>query len=204
VGRFSKTARYRRCSGGRAPALALAAAFAATLSAALPGPALATTASVALNAGGASFINSTPAATVTFPATTLNGTAQSVSATLALDVGDASGSGAGWDVTATSTSFTSGSDSLPSSATTIQSAPSVSCDAGATGCTPASTTVNYPYTLPAGASAPTATKLFNATAGTGMGDQTFTPTWTLAIPADAVASGTAYTSIWTFSLVSGP
>jgi hypothetical protein len=52
--------------------------------------------------------------------------------------------------------------------------------------------------------APTATKLFTASANTGIGNQTFTPTWTLAIPANAVASGTAYTSTWTLSLVSGP
>jgi hypothetical protein len=37
-----------------------------------------------------------------------------------------------------------------------------------------------------------------------MGDQSFTPTFSLAIPASAVASATAYTSTWTLSLVSGP
>jgi hypothetical protein len=62
--------------------------------------------------------------------------------------------------------------------------------------------VSYPYTLPAAATAPTATRVFNAPLGTGMGDQTVTPTWTLAIPANAY-SGT-YNSTWTLSLVSGP
>jgi hypothetical protein len=63
--------------------------------------------------------------------------------------------------------------------------------------------VSYPYSLPAGATtAPTATKLFNAPLGSGMGDQTVTPTWTLAIPANAYAG--SYTSTWTLSLVSGP
>jgi hypothetical protein len=62
--------------------------------------------------------------------------------------------------------------------------------------------LSNPYTLPAGATAPTATKIFDAKAGTGMGDQTVTPDYTLAIPADT-AAGT-YTSTWTFSLISGP
>ncbi len=164
----------------------------------------ATTASVTLSAGSLAFINSTPAGTITFPTTTLNGTNQNVTSTLLFDIGDATGSGSGWNVTATSTTFTSGSHTLPTTSTTVQTAPTAACDAGAAGCTVATNSVSFPYTLPAGTTAPTATKLFTAAASTGMGDQSFTPTWTLAIPANAVASGTAYTSTWTFSLVSGP
>lgn len=163
-----------------------------------------TAASVTLSGGSLAFINSTPAATLTFPATTLNGTNQNITSTLAFDVGDATGSGSGWNVTGTSTTFTSAAKTLPTTSTTIQAAPTASCDTGAAGCTTATTNVTYPYTLPAATTAPTATKLFNATANTGLGNQTFTPTWTLAIPANAVASGTPYTSTWTFSLVSGP
>ena len=163
-----------------------------------------TAASVTLTAGSLSFINSTPATSLTFPGTTLNGTNQTVTTTLAFDVGDATGSGTGWNVTGTSTTFTSAARTLPSTATTIATAPTASCDTGAAGCTTATTNVSFPYTLPAATTAPTATKLFNAAANTGMGNQTFTPTWTLAIPANAVASGTPYTSTWTFSLVSGP
>ena len=44
--------------------------------------------------------------------------------------------------------------------------------------------------------------MYSAAAGTGLGDQTITPTWTLAIPSKAVAG--AYTSTWTMSIVSGP
>jgi len=181
------------------------AAVATAGAAALPVASQATTAaSVTLSAGSLAFINSTPAATLTFPTTTLNGTNQTVTSTLAFDVGDATGSAAGWNVTATSTTFTSTTHTLPTTATTIASAPTASCDTGAAGCTPATTNVSYPYTLPAATTAPTATKLFNATANTGMGNQTFTPTLTLTIPANAVASGTAYSSTWTLSLVSGP
>jgi hypothetical protein len=35
-----------------------------------------------------------------------------------------------------------------------------------------------------------------------MGDQTVTPTWTLAVPSKTYAG--TYTSTWTISLVSGP
>jgi hypothetical protein len=157
-----------------------------------------------LSAGSLAFINSTPAGTITFPTTTLNGTNQNVTSTLLFDIGDATGSGSGWNVTATSTTFTSGGHTLPTTSTTVGTAPTTSCDTGASGCTLATDSVSFPYTLPAGTTAPTATKLFSAAANTGMGDQSFTPTWTLAIPANAVASGTAYTSTWTFSLVSGP
>jgi hypothetical protein len=185
--------------------LAACSALAIAGVAVVPAASQATTAaSVTLSAGTLSFINSTPAASITFPATTLNGTNQSITAPLTVDIGDATGSGSGWNVTATSTTFTSAGRTLPTTAATIQSAPTATCDSGATGCATATTTVTYPYTLPAATTAPTATKLFNASATTGMGNQTFAPTWTLAIPANAVASGTAYTSTWTFSLVSGP
>jgi len=54
--------------------------------------------------------------------------------------------------------------------------PTLACDSGAT-CTLATNTTSYPYTLPAGTTAPTATKLVDTSANTGLGDQTATPTW---------------------------
>jgi hypothetical protein len=169
----------------------------------LAASAAATLASVTLNAGTLAFINGTPAATVAFPSVTLNGTDQTVTAPLSFDVGDATGSAVGWDVAATSTTFTSGTHTLPDVATTISSAPTAACDPGAPTCTSAATTVSFPYTLPAAATPPPATKLFDAAAGTGMGNQTFAAMVSLAIPASVTAGGT-YTSTWTFSLVSGP
>ncbi len=164
-------------------------------------PAGATTASATLTAGSLGFA-STPG-NVTFPSTTLNGQNKTVTASQPLDIADATGSGAGWNVTATSTTFTSSGNALPTSATTIASAPAApTCDSGVT-CTIAGTGgVTYPYSLPAGTTAPTATKFFAASSATGMGDQTLTPTWTLAIPGNAYAGN--YTSTWTLSLVSGP
>jgi hypothetical protein len=167
----------------------------------IAGPAGATTASATLTAGSLGFAG-TPG-NLTFPSVALNGQNRTVNASQPLDVADATGSGAGWNVTATSTLFTSGSYTLPAGATTLTSAPAAAtCDTGVT-CTPAgSNNVSYPYSLPAGSTAPTATKLFSAGLGTGLGDQTLSPTWTLAIPGNAYAGN--YTSTWTLSIVSGP
>ena len=62
--------------------------------------------------------------------------------------------------------------------------------------------VSYPYTLPAAATAPTATKIFSAAANTGLGNQTLTLALRLSIPANAFAG--SYSSTWTYTLVSGP
>jgi len=161
----------------------------------------ATTGTATLTAGSLGFRSAPPS--VTF-SDTLNGTNQAATATQAIDVSDATGSGTGWNVTGTSTTFTTGTHSLATTATTIASTPSVACDATVT-CTLATVNgakVTYPYTLPAAATAPTATELFDASANTGLGDQTFTPTWSLAIPASTYAG--SYTSTWTLSLVSAP
>lgn len=159
----------------------------------------ATSATATLSAGTLGFINSTPGA-VSFSGT-LTGADQTLSATQPFDVSDATGSAAGWNITATSTTFTTGSHTLPTSATTVTSAPTDVCDSGAT-CTLGTNSTTYPYTLPAASSAPTATKLVDMAAGGGMGDQTVTPTWKLSVLANTYAG--TYTSTWTLSLVSGP
>lgn len=135
---------------------------------------------------------------------TLSGVDQSATTGLPLDIGDSTGSGVGWNVTATSTTFTTGGGSphlLSTVATSVKTAPTPACDAGAT-CVLTSNGVSYPYSLPAGTTAPTATKVVTATAGSGLGDQTVTITFTISIPANTYAG--SYTSTWTFSLVSGP
>jgi hypothetical protein len=183
-------------SAGIASPLAFAgAANASAITTASP------TANASIVAGTLSFVSAP--GDITFPTLVLTGTNQTTTATLPIDVGDNTGSGAGWNVTATSTQFTNGTNTLPDGSVTVNSAPSAVCDTGS-GCTPAveSSAITYPYTLPEGATAPTATKIFDAKAGTGMGDQTFTPTFTLAVPAGSY-SGT-YTSTVTFSLVSAP
>jgi WxL domain surface cell wall-binding len=185
-------------STGRRLAAGLAATLVAT---ALPVAALGATGTATIAAGSLGFVSTPP--NVSFSAT-LNGLDQSVATTQALDVGDATGSGTGWNITATSTTFTTGGGTphlLSTSATSLTGAPTDVCDASAT-CTLATNSVTYPYTLPAAATAPTATKMFNAAANTGLGNQTVTPTWRLSVPANTLAG--TYTSTWTISLVSGP
>src|SRR5581483_5131949 len=101
-------------------ALAAAVALAAAL------PAAATTGTATISAGSLAFVSSPP--NVSFNAT-LNGLDQTVTSTEALDVGDATGSGTGWNITATSTTFTTGTKSLSTSATTVTGAPTDVCDA---------------------------------------------------------------------------
>jgi len=158
----------------------------------------AATATATITGGSLAFVSAPP--NVSF-SDTLDGTNQTVTATEALDVSDATGSNAGWSITATSTTFTTGTVTLATTATSATSTPTHACDAGSS-CTLATNGVAYPYTLPAAASAPTATKVYNAAANTGEGNETVTVTWSLAVPA-TTAPGT-YTSTWTLSLVSGP
>ncbi len=156
-----------------------------------------TNGSATITAGSLSL---TAPATVAFTAT-LGGADQNVTAPQSLDVLDATGTGVGWNVTATSTTFTAGARTLSTSAVTEPVAPTQSCDE-ATSCTPATNAVSYPYTLPAGTVAPTATKIMSAAAGTGLGAQTSVHTMRLAVPANTFAG--SYASTWTYSLVSAP
>ena len=161
-------------------------------------PAVATTATATVTGGTLGFV-AAPAATGF--SVSLTGADVTANSTQTFDVGDATGSGAGWNITATSTTFTAGSHALPATAVTVQAVPTVACDAGAT-CTVATNGVSYPYSLPAGATAPTATKIFSSAANTGLGNQTVTLVFKLAVPASAFAG--SYSSTWTYTLVSGP
>jgi len=122
-------------------------------------------------------------------------------ATQTFDVSDATGSGTGWNISATSTTFTSGSHSLAPTSVTVQAVPTVACDSGAS-CTTGTNGISYPYTLPAAATAPPATKIYSSAANTGLGNQTVTLVFSLAIPANTFAGG--YSSTWTYSLASAP
>jgi hypothetical protein len=141
-----------------------------------------------------------PPATASF-AVTLDGSDQTATSPQAFDVEDNTGSGAGWAVSATSTTFSSQTHSLPTNAVTFKSAPSEACDSDSE-CALASDTVQYPYTLPAGMVAPTATTLIDAADGTGLGDETLTMTASLLVPAATPAG--SYSSTWTYSITAGP
>jgi hypothetical protein len=132
---------------------------------------------------------------------TLDGTDQTVSYTVPLTLTDARGSGAGWNLTLTSTTFTDGaSHTLATSASTIASVAMV-CVAGGS-CTNPTNSITYPVTIPAAATAPAAVKVFSSAANSGLGRFTITPTVNVAIPGNSYAG--SYSSTLTVAAVSGP
>lgn len=157
-----------------------------------------TGATVVVNAGTLTEAGPT---SVSATAVTLNGSDQTTTYSLGLTVNDARGSGAGWDLTITSTTFTTGSHSLSTVASNVNAAPTVSCASGTT-CTNPTNGVTYPLGVPAAATAPTPVKLFNSAANAGMGNFTITPTVTLSIPANTFTG--SYTSTVSVAVVSGP
>ena len=158
------------------------------------------TATVAVNGGS---LTLTGVTNVSAPPVTLNGDDQTTTYSMALTVNDARGSGAGWNLSITSTAFTTGSQSLSNTASTIQAAPAVACSGVGGHCTsPDDGAITYPVGVPAGASAPTAVKFFDARANTGLGKFTITPTVTIAIPGNTYVG--TYTSTVTIALNTGP
>ncbi len=175
---------------------------------------------LAILSSTAAFADSTPGSTIvngagsvteavtapTIPSVNLNGLDQTVSYTLPITVVDATGTGNGWNLTITSTAFSTSGDSphtLANNASTISSVASA-CAVSGTTCTDTSgNSVSYPLGVPAGATAPSAVKFFSAAADSGMGKFTITPTISLAIPANTYASS-SYSSTISVAVVSGP
>ena len=135
---------------------------------------------------------------------TLNGTDQTPTYTMDLTV-DNSGLGStllGWDLTVTSTQFSTGGGTpktLPTGASSITFV-AVSCAVGP--CVSPTNSIGYPIVVPAGSTPPSAVKFFNAAAASGTGTFTITPTVQVMIPANAYAG--SYTSTLTLTLASGP
>src|ERR1700722_7844956 len=98
-------------------------------------------------------------------------------------VDDATGSGAGWNVTVSATTFTSTTSpaTLPDALTfstngsitsaVATAAPTAACSAGATCILPTDTTV-YPVAVTTAATSPTPFKIYDTSAGTGLGSIT--------------------------------
>jgi hypothetical protein len=184
-----------------------AAGLAAVALLALPATAMAAPGDVpgtaTLTAGGLTL--STPLA-LTF-AGQLDGTNKTLTTTQALDVLDQTGSGAGWNITLSTTQFAT-TDTVPKTLSTTAasdfSTPTGACDTTVI-CTLASgSTVTYPIVLTAGTTAvpAVAVKIETAAVNTGLAGQTWTHTMNLAIPANTKVG--AYLSTWTYSLVSAP
>ena len=126
---------------------------------------------------------------------TIDGSDQTVSYSPVLGVVDARGSGAGWNVTIASTTYSDGSGHTlqPGSVTGVTQA----CHTGSSCTAATSSGITYPLSLTG-----TAAKLFNAAAATGMGKVDVTPTVQVQIPGNAYAG--TYTSTLTLATVSGP
>ena len=150
-----------------------------------------------VNAGTLSI---TTSATPSF-SVTLDGTDQTASYSVPTTVTDATGSGAGWNLTITSTQFTTGGGSPSTLATNASTVTGVSSSCVTT-CVDPTNSITYPVGIPAGSTPPTAVKYFNASASTGSGKFTNTPSANVSVPA-STAVGT-YTSTLTLAAVSGP
>lgn len=160
--------------------------------------------SVAVN--GAANVTETGPASVSATAVTLNGTDQHATYTIGIAVNDDTGTGNGWNLTITSTQFSTGGScgaghTLSTGASTITSAVSAPNGTG-TYTNPNNSISNTSLGVPAGCPAPTAVKLFNAALNSGMGHFTITPTINITIPANAYAG--TYSSTVTLAIVSGP
>ena len=133
-------------------------------------------------------------------------------------VDDATGSGAGWNVTVSATTFTNGTVSLANTGTfstngSITSAvattgPTAACTAGATCTLPTDTSVTYPVALTTAATTPTAFKVYDALVATGLGSITIglpgaAPVgWWVTVPANAKPA--TYLSTVTLEVLSAP
>ncbi|MBA2283929.1 MAG: WxL domain-containing protein [Ktedonobacteraceae bacterium] len=143
-------------------------------------------------------------ATTQAPSATLAGVDQAVTYTIPITLTDLRGTGAGWNLTITSTQFTTGGGTphlLDTSASHITGV--TSAHVGTDGYTDPTNSITYaPLLVPAGTTAPTAVKFFNAALTTGLGTFTVTPTVSIALPANTFAG--SYTSTVTLAVVSGP
>jgi hypothetical protein len=193
---------------------------------AVAGPAQAAACSGAVNAGTSCFANGT----LTFTAGFLTLTSPAVLTWAATDTGvnqqvvdgvhqtlvvdDATGSGAGWNVTVSVTTFTNGTVSLPTTgtfwingSTSSQSAattPIAACTGTATCTVSTDAAVTYPLNVITGTTTvPAPVKMYDAPAATGMGSITISPVgWWVSLLANAQAA--TYTSTVTLEVISAP
>jgi len=154
-------------------------------------------------------------------AETLNGLDQSVVDTNAGDqqytVNDATGTGAGWKVTMSATTFTNGSHTLLNTGTlstngsvssiSATTAPTATCSATCT--LPTNPGLTYPVAITTADTSPTPSTIYDTAAASGLGQVVIGGStasdpigWWLQIPA-SVYSG-SYTSTVTLEVISGP
>ena len=126
---------------------------------------------------------------------TLDGSDQNVTYAPVLGLVDARGTGAGWNLQISATSFSDGAGHTlaPGNLTAAAQA----CHAGSS-CTAATNSgISLPLTISG-----TAAKFFNAALNTGLGKLDITPTIDIAIPGNSYAG--TYTSTVTLAATTGP
>jgi hypothetical protein len=134
-------------------------------------------------------------------------------------VNDATGSGGGWHVTVSATTFTGGSRTLPTTGTlsingsatsmVATAAPTAACAPGST-CTPPTDTLaasGYPVAITTATSSPTAAAIYDTGAATGLGAITIgigaNPVgWWVKVPTNTPVG--SYTSTVTLEAISAP
>ncbi len=166
----------------------------------------------------AGFLTLTSPSSLTWAATE-NGVNQSVADTVSADqqltATDNTSTGAGWHITISATTFTSGANSLPNTgavnftgsvSSITSSAPSVACVGS---CTLPTNTATYPVVINTAVSSPAAFTIYDTSAATGLGVMTIGGSaaanpagWWVKVPASARAG--SYTSTVTLTMVSGP
>ncbi len=126
---------------------------------------------------------------------TLDGTDQTATYAPVLGLVDARGSGAGWNMTISATSFSDGAGHTlaPGTVTGVAQA----CHSGSSCTLGTSSGITYPLTISG-----TAAKFFNAALNTGLGKVDVTPTVSVAIPGSSYAG--TYTSTVTLVTATGP
>jgi hypothetical protein len=155
-------------------------------------------------------------------AATLNGANQSVVDTTAADqqytVDDATGSGAGWHVTVSATTFTNGTHTLSNTGSLVNTgsttsisattAPTATCATGTT-CTLPTNGTTYPVAITTAPTTPTAVTIYDTASATGLGQIVIGGStaanpvgWWVNVPGSAFAG--AYTSTFTLAVVSAP
>jgi hypothetical protein len=139
-------------------------------------------------------------------AITLDGNNHTVTYKVAASLTTIVSSTAQWTLSITSTQFSTGGahpSTLSTTASTITSAPSVTCLAIIGNCLTPTNTISYPLTVPAASTAPSAVNYYSGSTPSGLVlTFTITPTINVFLPA-STAPGT-YTSTVTVVLSNGP
>jgi hypothetical protein len=206
---------------GGAAGLAVAGAGGASAATCVGGSTPTTCAAVGTATLGGGALTLTAPDTLTWGAT-LGGAAQTVTdvvtADQSLTVDDATGSGAGWSITATATPFTTGGAGavlLPDTGTlsvngdaasaTATTAPDAVCTV-VTECTVPTGNLVPSYPVPIATDGATTATLYTAAAATGIGSVILGSAdpigWWLSLPYNTLAG--AYTSTVSLNVVSGP